>query len=46
MTAPWPRDRAFDVDRARRSLLGVFEMLGERHELVAAYRRTMAGLLH
>ena len=40
------RDRAFDADRARRSLLGVFEMLGERHELVAAYRRKMASLLH
>lgn len=40
------RDRTFDADRARRSLLGVFEMLGEGHELVATYRRKMASLLH
>jgi putative thioredoxin len=40
------RDRSFDDDRARRSLLMAFEVLGEGHELVASYRRKMASLLH
>ena len=40
------RDRSYGDDAARRSLLLVFGALGEGHELVAAYRRKMANLLH
>ncbi len=40
------RDRAFGEDLARRSLLMVFDVLGESHELVASTRRRMASLLH
>jgi putative thioredoxin len=40
------RDRKFGEDAGRRSLLAVFDVLGDDHELVGAYRRRMAGLLH
>ena len=40
------RDRKYGEDAGRRGLLRVFEVLGADHELVGAYRRTMAGLLH
>ncbi|MDH5175470.1 MAG: thioredoxin [Gammaproteobacteria bacterium] len=40
------RNRAYDDDVARRSLLQAFDVLGEQHELVAQYRRRMASLLH
>jgi putative thioredoxin len=40
------RDRGYGDDVARRSLLGVFAMLGSTHELVIGYRRRMASLLH
>ena len=40
------RDRKFGDDLARRSLLAVFDVLGEGHELTTGYRRRMASLLH
>lgn len=40
------RDRRFGDDLARRSLLMAFDVLGPADELVAAYRRRMAALLH
>ncbi len=40
------RDRGFGDDVARRSMLAVFDLLGNEDELVAAYRRRMASLLH
>lgn len=40
------RDRKFGDDLARRSLLAVFDVLGEGHELTTAFRRRMASLLH
>ena len=40
------RDRKFGDDLARRSLLALFDVLGEGHELTTAYRRRMASLLH
>lgn len=40
------RDRSFDDDGARRSLLMAFDVLGEGHDLVASYRRRVASLLH
>jgi putative thioredoxin len=40
------RDRSFGDDLARRSLLLAFDVLGPGDELVAAYRRRMAALLH
>jgi putative thioredoxin len=40
------RDRRYGDDLARRSLLAVFDVLGEGHELTAGYRRRMASLLH
>jgi putative thioredoxin len=40
------RDRKFGDDVGRRSLLKVFDVLGADHELVGAYRRRMAALLH
>jgi putative thioredoxin len=40
------RDRRHGDDVARRSLLLAFGALGEGHELVTAYRRKMANLLH
>jgi len=40
------RDRRFDDDVGRRSLLNVFKLLGDDHELVQQYRRKMAPLLY
>ena len=40
------RDRKFGDDLGRRSLLMAFDVLGPADELVAAYRRRMAALLH
>jgi len=40
------RDRKFDDDVARRSLLQAFDLLGEQDPLVTQYRRRMAALLH
>jgi putative thioredoxin len=40
------RDRRFDDDIGRRSLLNVFKLLGDDHELVQQYRRKMAHLLY
>jgi putative thioredoxin len=40
------RDRSFGDDVARKSLLSVFDVLGDNHDLVSSYRRKMAGLLH
>ncbi|MEJ2574778.1 MAG: thioredoxin [Gammaproteobacteria bacterium] len=40
------RDRRFDSDIGRRSLLNVFKLLGDDHELVQQYRRKMAPLLY
>jgi putative thioredoxin len=40
------RDRRFGDDLARRSILAVFDLLGEGHELTTGYRRRMASLLH
>jgi len=40
------RDRRFNDDIGRRSLLAVFEILGDDHQLVQQYRRKMAPLLH
>jgi len=40
------RDRGFGDDAARRSLVLAFDVLGDTHELVTAYRRRMANLLH
>ena len=40
------RDRRFDDDIGRRSLLNVFKLLGDDHELVQQYRRKMAPLLY
>ena len=40
------RDRRFGDEAARRSLLLAFTVLGESDELVSAYRRRMASLLH
>ena len=40
------RDRRFDDDVGRRSLLNVFTLLGDEHELVQQYRRKMASLLY
>jgi len=40
------RDRAFGDEAARRSLVQVFEVLGDHDPLVAQYRRRMASLLH
>ena len=40
------RDRRFGDEAARRSLLLAFTVLGEGDELVSAYRRRMASLLH
>jgi putative thioredoxin len=40
------RNRAFGDDLARRSLLAVFDVLGEDHELTRSYRRRLASLLH
>ncbi len=40
------RNRRYGDDLARRSLLAVFDVLGEGHELTASYRRRMASLLH
>jgi putative thioredoxin len=39
-------DRRFGDELARRSLLMAFDVLGPGDELVASYRRRMAGLLH
>jgi putative thioredoxin len=40
------RDRLFGDEAARRSLVQVFEVLGDQDPLVAQYRRRMASLLH
>ncbi len=40
------RDRSFGDDIARKSLTMVFDLLGEKDELVSSYRRKMASLLH
>lgn len=40
------RDRHFENDIGRRSLLAAFELLGADHALVQQYRRKMAPLLH
>jgi putative thioredoxin len=40
------RDRAYGDDLARRSLLQVFDVLGEADELAQSYRRRMATLLY
>ncbi|NJD30776.1 MAG: thioredoxin [Gammaproteobacteria bacterium] len=40
------RDRKFEDDLARRSLLSAFDVLGEDHEFTKSYRRRMASLLH
>ena len=40
------RDRAYGEEAARRSLLQVFDVLGEQDPLVVQYRRKMASLLH
>ncbi|MGC2458907.1 MAG: tetratricopeptide repeat protein [Gallionellaceae bacterium] len=40
------RDRGFRDDIGRKMLLDVFNLLGGQGELVAAYRRKLAGLLH
>lgn len=40
------QDRQFGDDLARRALLAVFDILGERHELVQRNRRRLASLLH
>ena len=39
-------DRTYGDEAARRSLLQVFDVLGEQDPLVAHYRRRMASLLH
>jgi len=39
-------DRSFGDDAGRRALVLAFDVLGDSHELVAAYRRKMANLLH
>ena len=40
------RDRGFRDDIGRKMLLDVFNLLGGQGDLVAAYRRKLAGLLH
>jgi putative thioredoxin len=40
------RNRSFGDDVARKSLLMVFDILGDEHDLVGSYRRKMASLLH
>jgi putative thioredoxin len=40
------RDRNYGEDAARRSMLAVFELLGNADERVTQYRRRMASLLH
>jgi putative thioredoxin len=40
------RDRRLGDDIARRSILAVFDVLGEDHELTTSYRRRMASILH
>ena len=40
------RDRRFQEDIGRRSLLSVFGLLGKEHDLVQQYRRKMAPLLY
>jgi putative thioredoxin len=39
------RDRAFRDDSARKTLIGLFEALGDEHELVGSYRRKLANTL-
>jgi putative thioredoxin len=39
-------DRSFGDDAGRRAMVLAFDVLGDTHELVAAYRRKMANLLH
>jgi putative thioredoxin len=40
------RDRLFDDDYARRTMLAVFELMGDRPDAVAAYRRRLASALN
>jgi putative thioredoxin len=40
------RDRRFEDDVGRRSLLNVFTLLGDDHQLVQQYRRKMTALLY
>lgn len=40
------RDRAFQDEAARRTMLAVFEMLGPESDLARDYRRRLAGALH
>ena len=40
------RDRGFRDDIGRKSVLAVFELLGNEGELVASYRRRLFTLLH
>jgi len=40
------RDRAFQDEAARKTMLTVFEMLGPENDLVRDYRRRLAGALH
>jgi putative thioredoxin len=40
------RDRKFADEAGRRSLLQVFDVLGDQDPLVVQYRRRMASLLH
>ena len=40
------RERGFDDDAARKTLLAVFNLLGNQGELVAEYRRKLARALH
>ncbi len=39
------RNRAFEDDGARRVLVALFELLGDEHSMVAAYRRKLANAL-
>ncbi|MEW6765740.1 MAG: thioredoxin [Pseudomonadota bacterium] len=40
------RDRAFNDDAGRKGLLQMFELLGNEHPAVGAYRRKMFSLMH
>lgn len=40
------RDRSFGDDAARKTVLAIFEMLAERPDVVAAYRRKLAATLN
>jgi putative thioredoxin len=40
------RDRGFDDDFGRRTMLAVFDLIGDRPEVVSAYRRRLAAALN